>query len=78
LGDPCVSNTQCASTFCAPGGVCCNVPCSDPSQSCTVPGSVGLCQGSARAPALSPTVFVVVAVLLTAAGWLLLRKRARE
>jgi hypothetical protein len=30
------------------------------------------------APALSPTVFVVLALLLTAAGWLLLRKRARE
>jgi len=78
LGEACTSGTQCASTFCAPGGVCCNAPCTAPAQSCMLPGSLGLCRLLSAAPALSPTAFVVVAVLLTAAGWLLLRKRAQQ
>jgi hypothetical protein len=43
-----------------------------------VPGSLGLCRLLSAAPALSPTVFVVLAVLLAAAGWLVLRQRGRE
>jgi hypothetical protein len=75
LGDPCTSNTQCASTFCAPGGVCCNAPCTAPAQSCTLPGSLGLCRLLSAAPALSLTVFVVLAVLLTGVGVLALTRR---
>ncbi len=38
----------------------------------------GTCQVLSPAPALSRTVFAVLAVLLTATGWLVLRRRARE
>jgi hypothetical protein len=78
LGDACTSGTQCASTFCAPGGVCCNAPCTAPAQSCTVPGSVGLCQGRSPAPAMSRPGFILVALLLTGAGVWLARRRIRS
>jgi hypothetical protein len=77
LGDPCTTGTRCASTFCAPGGVCCNAPCTQPGQSCNLPGSLGLCRLVSAAPAISLTVFLLLAVLLAAGGWLVLR-RARE
>lgn len=45
---------------------------------CESTASGAACKPNPTAPALSPRVFVVVAVLLTAAGWLALRRRARE
>ena len=75
LGEECVSGPQCASTFCAPGGVCCNVPCTEPNQSYTLPGSVGLCrvQGVA-APAASQPGLIGLGVVLAALGVVSLRR----
>ena len=69
LGDSCTSGTQCASTFCAPGGVCCNAPCTEPNQSCTVPNSVGLCRAQgAPVPATSRAGLIALGVVLAALG----------
>lgn len=68
LGQACASASQCALTFCV-SGVCCNAPCAEPNQSCTLPGSVGLCRivGSV-APAASHTGLIALCVLLAAIG----------
>ncbi|MGD0947584.1 MAG: hypothetical protein ABSA52_09145 [Candidatus Binatia bacterium] len=75
LGDACVSSAQCASTFCAPGGVCCNVPCNQPGQSCTLPGKVGLCQAQGTAaPAASPRGLIALGFVLAVLGVVGLRR----
>lgn len=69
LGEACSSGTQCASTFCAPSGVCCNAPCTEPNQSCTLPNSVGLCRAQGGvAPAASRSGVVALSVLLAVIG----------
>jgi hypothetical protein len=75
LGDACVSNTQCGSTFCAPGGVCCNAPCTEPNQSCTLPNSVGLCRAVGSAvPAASQPGLIALGLVLAALGVVGLRR----
>jgi len=75
LGESCSTGAQCASTFCAPSGVCCNAPCVEPNQSCTLPSSVGLCraQGGA-APAASHSGLIALGIVLVALGVLSLRR----
>jgi hypothetical protein len=75
LGEVCTGNTQCASTFCAPSGVCCNVPCTEANQSCTLPGKVGLCQaqGTVVPAALQPGL-IALGVVLAALGVVSLRR----
>jgi hypothetical protein len=68
LGNACTSGTQCASTFCAPDGVCCNVPCAEPNQSCTLPGSVGLCRVFGGVPAVSRPGLIMLGFVLAALG----------
>lgn len=67
LGESCTIAAQCASGFCV-GGVCCSAVCSAPDQSCTVPGSVGLCQPVSVAPTVSPTGVIALCLLLVAIG----------
>lgn len=75
LGQACTSGTQCASTFCALGGVCCNVPCNEPNQSCTLPGSVGLCRVlGGVAPAASHVGLMALSLGLAVLGIATLRR----
>ncbi len=68
LGEACISGTQCASTFCATG-VCCNAPCTEPNQSCDLPGSSGRCRPlGGEVPAASQTGIVALCALLAAVG----------
>ncbi len=74
LGQPCISGTQCASTFCA-SGVCCNEACTGPNESCNRPGSVGICVGVTPAPAISSHVGMALAVALAGLGVVAVRRR---
>jgi len=76
LGDACISDTQCASTFCAPDAVCCNVPCTQAGHSCALPGSVGLCRAQTDlAPAASWPGLLALGVVLAVLGVISLRWR---
>ncbi len=68
-GDPCMSGTQCSSTFCA-DGVCCDTACTGPNQVCDAAGSVGTCVSLApsAAPAMSWPGIVAVAFMLLFIG----------
>lgn len=44
LGSPCRADTQCSTGHCAPEGVCCNVECGAPCQTCTAPDLEGQCE----------------------------------
>src|SRR5262249_36378492 len=75
LGVTCTSNAQCASKFCAPDGVCCDAPCNQPNQSCTLPGNIGLCTAqSAAVPAASDTGVMIVSLVLAMLGVANLRR----
>lgn len=69
-GSSCTSPVQCASTFCT-GGVCCDTACTNPGESCTVPGRTGECLSlvPAPVPAASPwgLATMVLALIGTAA-----------
>ena len=68
LGLACTSGAECASTFCV-DGVCCNGPCSNPGQSCNLPGSAGVCRAEiSGVPAASQRGIVILCVLLAAVG----------
>lgn len=67
LGLACTSGTQCVSTFCA-SGVCCDAPCTEPDQSCAVPGTEGLCRGQSSAPVASPLGVLALCALLGGVG----------
>ena len=68
LGEACTSGSQCASTFCA-SGVCCDVPCTEPNQSCNLPGTIGLCRPlGGEVPAASQATIIALSVLLAAVG----------
>lgn len=68
LGEACISNSECASTFCA-SGVCCNVPCTSPDQACNLPNYVGRCRSVGKElPTASHTGIVTLGVLLAAIG----------
>jgi hypothetical protein len=77
-GVPCTTGFQCASTFCAKGA-CCNRACNGPTETCTLPGSVGQCVGLAPAPMISERGVLIVGGLLTAIGlWGLQRLTRRS
>jgi hypothetical protein len=68
LGDSCLSGSQCATGFCA-SGVCCVSACTNPIESCNLPGSVGFCRAQKTvAPAASRSGVVALSVLLAAIG----------
>lgn len=68
LGAACTSGTECGSTFCV-DGVCCSGPCSNPGQSCNLPGSIGLCRPlGGEVPVASRAGIIALSVLLAAVG----------
>lgn len=75
IGEACGSSTECASTFCA-SGVCCNAACSEDTESCALPGSVGVCRSrGSTAPAAAPWGLVGLGFILAALGVGMLRRR---
>lgn len=75
-GGSCTSDSQCASGNCA-DAVCCDQPCDQPGEMCSIPGRDGTCltTEAASAPTVSATTLAMGIALLAAIGGIAITRR---
>jgi hypothetical protein len=77
-GEACVDDTECiGSLFCA-DGVCCNTPCDGPTDSCVLPGRVGICSEPIEAPAMNWQSHIATGLALLTLAWFGLQAMRRR